>query len=275
MTSKYLIGDVAKMLDISAETIRFYEKEGLIAPQKDEKNNYRYYSINDITQLNDILFLRELGLGIKDIKETLGGTNSKDLRLFCQKKRQEIEKGIRHQTMLLHRLTGIERTNQVVERSLGIYTIKAFPSFYILGQYTLQNLLAQSKQATLDITQLTCLCALGGILRPQKTTWNVEREYLFISRRTAIDYNVASSFPKKELVESKRCAHTVVKPDDTANSLLKEADHLNAWLDMTGNKAEGTIYFNHLTTATVAGLATNYIELWAPLAQQQKHSEPT
>lgn len=40
----YKIGEIAKLLGISAETIRNYEKKGLIEPYK-EDSNYRYFDI--------------------------------------------------------------------------------------------------------------------------------------------------------------------------------------------------------------------------------------
>ncbi|MFQ7539493.1 MAG: MerR family transcriptional regulator, partial [Clostridium sp.] len=43
----YKIGEIAKMLGISAETIRNYEKKGLICPYKEE-SNYRYFDIIQI-----------------------------------------------------------------------------------------------------------------------------------------------------------------------------------------------------------------------------------
>ena len=51
----YKIGEIAKMLGISAETIRNYEKKGLICPYKEE-SNYRYF---DIIQINHLLNLQK------------------------------------------------------------------------------------------------------------------------------------------------------------------------------------------------------------------------
>lgn len=51
--------------------IRFYEKEGLIAPERNEVNNYREYSVRDVEALRKIKCLRTLGILVKDIKRII------------------------------------------------------------------------------------------------------------------------------------------------------------------------------------------------------------
>jgi MerR family transcriptional regulator/heat shock protein HspR len=57
----YLISVVCEMLDVHPQTLRLYEKEGLINPQR--TNKQRLYSDSDVERLNLILQLtRELGV---------------------------------------------------------------------------------------------------------------------------------------------------------------------------------------------------------------------
>lgn len=57
----YLISVVCEMLHVHPQTLRLYEKEGLISPQRTKKQ--RLYSEHDVEQLNFILQLtRELGV---------------------------------------------------------------------------------------------------------------------------------------------------------------------------------------------------------------------
>jgi len=57
----YLISVVAEILDVHPQTLRLYEKEGLISPQRTRKQ--RLYSESDLERLNFILQLtREMGV---------------------------------------------------------------------------------------------------------------------------------------------------------------------------------------------------------------------
>ena len=61
------IKDVEKKLNISRANIRFYEKEGLLEPKRNE-NEYRNYSENDISKLEKILLFRKCNISIENIR---------------------------------------------------------------------------------------------------------------------------------------------------------------------------------------------------------------
>ena len=63
------INDVEKQLNIPKATIRFYEKEGFIKPQRKE-NGYREYSPDDLDHLMKIKLMRQLGISLDTIKES-------------------------------------------------------------------------------------------------------------------------------------------------------------------------------------------------------------
>lgn len=45
------IGEIAKQSGLSISNIRFYERKGLIGPNRDENSQYRIYSNDDLEQL--------------------------------------------------------------------------------------------------------------------------------------------------------------------------------------------------------------------------------
>ena len=62
------IKEVEKITGISSQNIRFYEKEGLIKPNRDDSNGYRVYSEDDIKLLKMVKMLRMLDMPVVDIK---------------------------------------------------------------------------------------------------------------------------------------------------------------------------------------------------------------
>ena len=69
------INEVEKYLEIPKATIRFYEKEGLLSPQRNE-NSYREYSNEDVEVLKKIVVLRKIGVAVEDVKQVLEGSLS-------------------------------------------------------------------------------------------------------------------------------------------------------------------------------------------------------
>ncbi len=65
----YQIGEVAKMLNITPRTIRYYEELKLMDEPLRIDNGIRLYSKDDIRRLKFILKLKELGLTLKEMLE--------------------------------------------------------------------------------------------------------------------------------------------------------------------------------------------------------------
>ena len=85
------IKEVEKITGISSQNIRFYEKEGLIKPNRDDNNGYRVYCEDDIKLLKMIKILRMLDMPVGEIKELLSGAN---LSLCLDKQKELLEKKV-------------------------------------------------------------------------------------------------------------------------------------------------------------------------------------
>ena len=65
------IKEVEERTSLSRSNVRFYEKEKLIEPSRNEKNGYRDYSENDVENIKKIAYLRTLGISIEDIRRIM------------------------------------------------------------------------------------------------------------------------------------------------------------------------------------------------------------
>ena len=70
------IAEVERQTGISKQTIRFYEKEGLIEPGRNNENQYREYDVQDVKKLKRISLMRKLNVPIPEIKEVMDGKRS-------------------------------------------------------------------------------------------------------------------------------------------------------------------------------------------------------
>ncbi|MEV0620590.1 MerR family transcriptional regulator [Nonomuraea sp. NPDC050404] len=62
------IAQVARMSGVTSRTLRHYDEIGLLAPAWTGVNGYRHYEEDQLLRLQQILVLRELGLGLTEIK---------------------------------------------------------------------------------------------------------------------------------------------------------------------------------------------------------------
>lgn len=94
------IGEVAQQSEIGIETIRYYEREGLLAEPKRRPSGYRQYDETVVSRLQFIRRAKELGFTLAEIKELLGlwfeaNTRCEHVRERAELKITDIEDKIR------------------------------------------------------------------------------------------------------------------------------------------------------------------------------------
>ena len=88
---KLTIKEIENLLNISRANIRFYEKQGLLNPERKD-NEYRNYSEDDIKILKQIIIFRKCNISIEDIKKIF--KKEKSLEQVSNEQLTEIEKKI-------------------------------------------------------------------------------------------------------------------------------------------------------------------------------------
>jgi len=68
---EYTISKFAKLAGVSTRTLRYYDEFGLLSPVRVSSNGYRVYGQEEIDRLQQILFYRELGVPLDEIKRIL------------------------------------------------------------------------------------------------------------------------------------------------------------------------------------------------------------
>lgn len=87
----YTIGDVAKLANVSIQTLRYYDQINLFKPAYvDPKTNYRYYKDLQLYHLDLIKSLKYIGTSLEDIKK-VQFLKSEDLLVFLNEQEDIIE----------------------------------------------------------------------------------------------------------------------------------------------------------------------------------------
>ena len=80
----YKISEISKLYSIGQDSLRYYERLGILNPKRD-KNKYRMYSLKDIYKLNLIRDLRNLNFSMAQIKDYLDHqTVENTLNILCR-----------------------------------------------------------------------------------------------------------------------------------------------------------------------------------------------
>ncbi|UII55501.1 MerR family transcriptional regulator [Cytobacillus spongiae] len=90
---KYRIGELSERIGISKDTIRHWQRKGILPTQKDE-NNYNSFGEDDYYQLFQIHIYRGMGFSITDIKEMLLVKDFQKRKAFIQHRIKQINQEI-------------------------------------------------------------------------------------------------------------------------------------------------------------------------------------
>ncbi|WP_156677974.1 MerR family transcriptional regulator [Sphingomonas profundi] len=106
------IGDLARATDTKVETIRWYEKEGLIPAPLRTAGNYRAYDARALAQLSFIRRARDLGFPLDQVRALLGLASDEagdcaSVDVMAQQHLDEIDRKIADLTALRAELSGL------------------------------------------------------------------------------------------------------------------------------------------------------------------------
>ena len=125
---EYKIGEVSKILNISKEMIRYYEKQGILKPSRKEDNNYRTYSVMDVFLLMEIIRYQSIHFGIKDISELLNEHYLENYAQHLYQYYQEIDQDIIKKILLKERVKELAERIETCKFNLGKYWVKNVPA---------------------------------------------------------------------------------------------------------------------------------------------------
>lgn len=107
-SSQWKIGEAARRSGVSAANIRYYEREGLLAPQtRSRENDYRLYNGDDVHRLRFIRLCRAMDMSLDEVRALL----ALDLgsKADCARACEVLDEHLRHVRQRLTELKTLEK----------------------------------------------------------------------------------------------------------------------------------------------------------------------
>ena len=142
------IGELAKLCEVDVQTLRYYDKLGILCPDHiDKDSGYRYYSTEKVKLFGSIVELKELGFSLKEIKAFLCATPEEQRVLYAQR-RQDLQEHIRKEKERLHRIDS-SFSAPVVKTSPFPFSDTAFEDDpAVIGRWELCGVLPEGAEFT-------------------------------------------------------------------------------------------------------------------------------
>lgn len=272
---RYKIGEVSKILDIPIDTLRFFEKKGIVSPIKDAENNYRYYESWDINFLLEYKRYRGYQFNTQETREILHKDSLKDLENRIVSKVADIDEKIQYYTLMK------EKTEQYLDRlkniphKLNKMEITNMPEiYYFVHRYS------ESENDTYQYNS-----KLDGIFEkwievfPFTDTLLTIRKDDFIKRRKDNIYQCGFGLSPKyvdafhipingfvQLTQKQKCVNTIIRAGKKHTFYVRLLDQLSDYINQAGYQLEDDIIGFYLARVHDGLEYDRFIEIWAPIS---------
>ena len=265
---KYKIGDVARILGISTDLLRYYEKKGVVTPYKDAHNDYRYYDSWDINFLMDCLWFKNFGFSIEQIADMVRIPSATDLEDIFEYKEDELRSTIRRCELLLQRSEEHRAQLQRIEPMLGVCDIQTSPRIlrYINrvgkeypsgeGLETFARKWLRAMPFNHRCFEISPLALNGG---EDDTRWGFSLHESYVEQ---LDFPTE---PPMEVCDSRPCVHTVFSSCGKDNFTPRHLDYALDWMRGEGLSPAGPAIGELVASVYADNQFRGYFECWIPI----------
>ncbi|MDD8048004.1 MAG: MerR family transcriptional regulator [Thomasclavelia sp.] len=264
---KYTTKDVCKIYDITRDTLRYYEKVGIIHPEIDKTNNYRYYDDWDINYLGECKKYQSLGFTIKEITKIFKDGTLEEMINLTQSKQKDFTNKLRFYELLVKYNDQYIGKLKSIETNLNQFSIVDTNNRYIIPnrekfEYKLDDKILDSFHDTLKeysfydntvLIKLDDYKANNGIF-----LWGNSIASTFVPY-------VSTSTKNMYLLPGHKCLYTIIDAGERWNFSYKLFDNAIKYINKHNYTICGDIYGNLLTRVYDEEKFCRYIEVYIPI----------
>ncbi|CAM4473210.1 MerR family transcriptional regulator [Paenibacillus phoenicis] len=222
---EYTIQKLGNLAGVSTRTLRYYDEIGLLKPARTNSSGYRIYGRREVDLLQQILFYRELGLSLEDIRSIVTDPGFDGTRALKEHRNQLLDK--RKQLDAL--IANVEKTIASHEGRITMQDQEKFEGFK-------KQLIEENERK------------YGREIREKYGVDTVEKSNRKLMNMTKEEYEKVTQLEN----EVKATLAEAIKTGDPAGELAQKAADLHKqWL---------TFYWSDYSKEAHAGLAQMYVD---------------
>jgi len=222
---EYTIQKLGNLAGVSTRTLRYYDEIGLLKPARTNSSGYRIYGRREVDLLQQILFYRELGLSLEDIRSIVTDPGFDGTRALREHRNQLLDK--RKQLDAL--IANVEKTIASHEGRISMQDQEKFEGFK-------KQLIEENERK------------YGREIREKYGEDTIKKSNQKLMNMTQEEYEKVTQLEN----EVKVALAEAMKTGDPAGELAQKAADLHKqWL---------TFYWNEYSKEAHAGLAQMYVD---------------
>lgn len=171
---KYTISEMASLLGVTTHMLRHYEKMGIIAPEVNKENGYRYYTVLDTRRFNLSRLLFSCGLSLDQCAQLMGDTSQEEIEnAFAQQEDALALEAQRIQYAIKY-LRTYRETLPLLEADVGRIHIEHLPDMWRLN---LSDMEKPSTDRALQAEKQRWLACMPAVLWVSRIPFEVLKQF--------------------------------------------------------------------------------------------------
>ena len=257
-------GEFAKLCNTTRDTLRYYDKMGILVPQKNTENGYHYYSHRQITSFYFINFFRDLDCPVRDLKEYLRDAESEEFFTFLYSQYDSLLKMKKELDTKLSVLTGsIDIINHIQQNPEGkVILEKLEKPLRIKLTPILSSPSTKFDEITSDITEHIKICNQLNGIRTFPLGGVMER-HSFISKNYSYSevFSMAEEYCNDPMIHTLP-THTIVScvNRDSKESIESVYDRMKVYIRENKLEIKSDIYSLSLVNVVDANQEKRYLK---------------
>lgn len=260
------ISSIAKLVAMTPDAVRFYEKKKIINPERKDNSNYREFSIVEVRRLFDCKTLKDIEFALSEIDFVVNEASLAEVSDLFTQKEQEIEAEIREKQLALSRLRERRNIGQNYHALVNSVNVQECDEDFFVcyaKNNELNDDLTRSK-AYENVMKYYNLFKCTVMISTDNLNGGSSDQFAFgfsTSKQNALDYNIDMDNIAKVLPK-RLCVYTVITSDGILDK--KDLEQVFGWMDEHNFIMNGDIIGKVLNVVYDHGVETRIYGVWIP-----------
>lgn len=258
----YTIGQIANIMGISRDKLRYYEEKGILVPTQNGENNYRQYNFNDMDTVLAIEFYRSLDLGFKSIKKIHSECDLKGIENILDKKYKDVKKKIERLNTIAKRIEKAQKGCRDIEEYLNKFVIRAMPKVKVLGEISDFRAYSEFEAIHENRDRLDEASIIKKLKRYITFDENgIKTNKILITK----DLEEDDSEINDRILSYEKCAYTIVEDGSGRDAMPDTYAKSREWVYENGFIPVGVVIIGILLLEHIDKETKSYLEVYIPL----------
>lgn len=269
---KYKAKEVSRITGIPVDTLRYFEKTGVISPKIDKNNNYRYYSAWDINFLFEYLNYRKMEYSSKDLVQYIHHASLQEQLDMMEKQRDFFRSKMDQYQMLYDQTTNHLNAISSIEGNLGKIEFRTMPEYKCI-LYRQNYYFYNAKTASKEFEHwLKCIGLTDNVVIIPKEIMESQGDNKYfwglMLRKDWYEKLAMQDNENTRTINSTLCIKTLIEAKGEGTFHYHLLDHAKEFIKEHGFALSGDPYGILLTRSHDDGRIHRYIDFYLPISYE-------